>query len=186
MPKLPRLLKRANNAETTPASKPLSPFHTIPRISVRKDQQCQQIKKISRSRQANWSRRDVTMSNLNSMKASPRLPKQGGPEKLSSSSTRPIPEPSAHDQLLIKVKAAGVNRPDCIQRAGNYPPASRSFGHSGPRSRGRDRRRGQRNVTDWLKLGDSDCRTRLGRWLRRLLPRTRAGSAPAHSRTAGA
>ena len=25
-------------------------------------------------------------------------------------------------QILIKVKAAGINRPDIIQREGNYPP----------------------------------------------------------------
>ena len=32
-----------------------------------------------------------------------------------------IPEPN-ENQILIKVKAAGVNRPDIIQREGNYPP----------------------------------------------------------------
>ena len=32
-----------------------------------------------------------------------------------------IPVPDAHE-VLIKVKAAGVNRPDVIQRKGNYPP----------------------------------------------------------------
>lgn len=31
-----------------------------------------------------------------------------------------VPEPQAHD-VLIKVVYAGVNRPDCIQRAGHYP-----------------------------------------------------------------
>ena len=30
-------------------------------------------------------------------------------------------------QILIKVKAAGINRPDIIQREGNYPPPP---GHS--------------------------------------------------------
>ena len=33
----------------------------------------------------------------------------------------PIPEP-AEGQILIQVKAAGVNRPDLIQRMGMYPP----------------------------------------------------------------
>ena len=47
-------------------------------------------------------------------------PDPGGPEKLICE-TRPVPTP-ADDQVLIHVKAAGVNRPDCIQRAGNYPP----------------------------------------------------------------
>ena len=34
---------------------------------------------------------------------------------------RPIPEPSV-GEVLIRVHAAGVNRPDILQRAGNYPP----------------------------------------------------------------
>jgi NADPH2:quinone reductase len=35
--------------------------------------------------------------------------------------TRPTPVPAA-DEVLIKVAAAGVNRPDCLQRRGHYPP----------------------------------------------------------------
>jgi putative PIG3 family NAD(P)H quinone oxidoreductase len=34
---------------------------------------------------------------------------------------RPVPQPSVQ-QVLIKVKAAGVNRPDVAQRKGHYPP----------------------------------------------------------------
>lgn len=44
----------------------------------------------------------------------------GGPEKLVSS-RRPLPQPTAGD-ILIKVAYAGVNRPDCLQRQGAYPP----------------------------------------------------------------
>jgi putative PIG3 family NAD(P)H quinone oxidoreductase len=33
----------------------------------------------------------------------------------------PVPEPSA-GQILIRVAAAGINRPDLLQRAGAYPP----------------------------------------------------------------
>ena len=44
----------------------------------------------------------------------------GGPEVLKSAS-RPVPQP-ASGEALIRVAAAGVNRPDAIQRAGNYPP----------------------------------------------------------------
>jgi NADPH:quinone reductase len=33
----------------------------------------------------------------------------------------PIPQPK-EGEILIRVKAAGVNRPDLVQRAGNYPP----------------------------------------------------------------
>jgi len=44
----------------------------------------------------------------------------GGPEALVAA-TRPVPQPKA-GELLIKVAATGVNRPDIAQRAGHYPP----------------------------------------------------------------
>ena len=44
----------------------------------------------------------------------------GGPEVISLE-TGPVPVPGA-GQVLIEVAAAGVNRPDCLQRAGGYPP----------------------------------------------------------------
>ena len=44
----------------------------------------------------------------------------GGPEVLRAVE-RPIPRPGA-DEVLIKVEAAGVNRPDVMQRRGLYPP----------------------------------------------------------------
>lgn len=44
----------------------------------------------------------------------------GGPEVLQVTE-RPLPRPGPGD-VLIRVAAAGVNRPDCLQRAGNYPP----------------------------------------------------------------
>ncbi len=44
----------------------------------------------------------------------------GGPEVLQPAS-RPVPEP-ADGEVLIAVEAAGVNRPDCIQRQGHYAP----------------------------------------------------------------
>jgi putative PIG3 family NAD(P)H quinone oxidoreductase len=44
----------------------------------------------------------------------------GGPDVLVPVE-RPVPQPGAGD-LLIRVQAAGVNRPDLLQRAGNYPP----------------------------------------------------------------
>lgn len=44
----------------------------------------------------------------------------GPPEGLQLTE-RPIPKPG-YDEVLIKVVAAGVNRPDVMQRSGNYPP----------------------------------------------------------------
>lgn len=44
----------------------------------------------------------------------------GGPEVLTPG-TRAVPEPEAN-QVLIKVTAAGINRPDVFQRQGGYPP----------------------------------------------------------------
>jgi putative PIG3 family NAD(P)H quinone oxidoreductase len=44
----------------------------------------------------------------------------GGPEVLTSVQ-RPVPEP-APGEILIAVAAAGINRPDLMQRQGNYPP----------------------------------------------------------------
>ncbi|TMJ16936.1 MAG: NAD(P)H-quinone oxidoreductase [Alphaproteobacteria bacterium] len=48
------------------------------------------------------------------------ISKPGGPEVLVPE-TRPVPLP-APDQILVKVAAAGVNRPDVAQRSGAYPP----------------------------------------------------------------
>jgi len=44
----------------------------------------------------------------------------GKPEVLKIG-TRPVPKPKA-GEVLIRVGAAGVNRPDTMQRAGHYPP----------------------------------------------------------------
>ncbi|GEO39573.1 NAD(P)H quinone oxidoreductase [Skermanella aerolata] len=44
----------------------------------------------------------------------------GGPDVLKPT-TRPVPQPGP-GEVLIRVKAAGINRPDVLQRAGAYPP----------------------------------------------------------------
>jgi NADPH:quinone reductase len=44
----------------------------------------------------------------------------GGPEMLVTEQ-RPVPAPAA-GEILVKVSAAGVNRPDVMQRMGLYPP----------------------------------------------------------------
>lgn len=46
--------------------------------------------------------------------------KPGGPEVLVPES-RPVPVPDTNE-ILIRVEVAGVNRPDLLQRIGNYPP----------------------------------------------------------------
>src|SRR6516225_6178137 len=48
------------------------------------------------------------------------ISKPGGPEVLVPEQ-RALPQPGA-DEILIKVMAAGVNRPDVAQRSGSYPP----------------------------------------------------------------
>src|SRR5512145_2395491 len=47
------------------------------------------------------------------------IARPGGPEVLALAE-RPVPQPKANE-ILIKVAAAGVNRPDVLQRSGNYP-----------------------------------------------------------------
>ncbi|MEO0622380.1 MAG: NAD(P)H-quinone oxidoreductase [Pseudomonadota bacterium] len=48
------------------------------------------------------------------------LPRFGGPEVLTPA-RGPVPEPGP-GEVLIRVAAAGVNRPDVLQRTGNYAP----------------------------------------------------------------
>ena len=48
------------------------------------------------------------------------ISKPGGPDVLVLE-TRAVPQPGP-DEILVKVLAAGVNRPDVAQRSGSYPP----------------------------------------------------------------
>ena len=48
------------------------------------------------------------------------IEKSGGPEVLRLTD-RPLPAPAA-DEVRVSVAAAGVNRPDVLQRRGQYPP----------------------------------------------------------------
>jgi NADPH2:quinone reductase len=77
----------------------------------------------------------------------------GGPDVLKPK-IMPTPKPTA-GQILVKVAAAGVNRPDVMQRAGSYPPPP---GHSvlpGLEIAGEVAALGA-GVTRW-KLGDKVC-----------------------------
>lgn len=65
------------------------------------------------------------MSNLPSHMMAVEISAPGGPDVLKPVE-RPLPVPSA-GQVLVRVVAAGVNRPDVVQRMGLYPPPP---GHS--------------------------------------------------------
>jgi NADPH2:quinone reductase len=47
--------------------------------------------------------------------------REPGPPQVLRAVQRPVPEPAA-GEVLIRVAAAGVNRPDVLQRKGAYPP----------------------------------------------------------------
>ena len=57
----------------------------------------------------------------------------GGPEVLKPK-TMPTPKPAA-GQILVKVAAAGVNRPDLMQRAGSLSAAAWPLAPTRPRNR---------------------------------------------------
>jgi len=65
-----------------------------------------------------------------------------------------VPEPR-DDEVLIEVAYAGVNRPDCSQRAGTYPPPPDASPVLGLEVAGRIAARGAR-VTAW-NIGDDVC-----------------------------
>jgi NADPH2:quinone reductase len=78
----------------------------------------------------------------------------GGPDVLQLAE-RPTP-PIAATEVLIKVEAAGVNRPDVFQRKGNYPPpAGAPADIPGLEIAGTIAEIGN-DVTGW-KLGDKVC-----------------------------
>lgn len=82
------------------------------------------------------------------------ITKPGGPEVLALKEY-PTPEISG-DQVLIEVKAAGLNRLDVFQREGNYPaPAGVPYDILGLEVAGTVTERGP-EVTD-LKVGDKVC-----------------------------
>jgi putative PIG3 family NAD(P)H quinone oxidoreductase len=47
--------------------------------------------------------------------------REPGPPDVLAIAEGPVPQPGP-DDVLIHVRYAGVNRPDCIQRSGHYPP----------------------------------------------------------------
>ncbi len=77
----------------------------------------------------------------------------GGPEVLRVTE-RPMPDP-AHDQVVIKVAYAGVNRPDALQRAGMYNPPKGASDLPGLEAAGEVVAKGA-GVSAW-QVGDQVC-----------------------------
>ncbi|MGY2050017.1 NAD(P)H-quinone oxidoreductase [Methylobacterium sp. JK268] len=77
----------------------------------------------------------------------------GGPEVIGLE-TAPVPRPGP-GEVLIAVAAAGVNRPDCQQRAGKYPPPPGATEVPGLEVAGRVVALGEDVTT--LKEGDEVC-----------------------------
>jgi putative PIG3 family NAD(P)H quinone oxidoreductase len=78
----------------------------------------------------------------------------GGPEVIKLREAA-VPAPGA-GKVLVEVVAAGINRPDCIQRAGLYPPPPGESEVPGLEIAGRIVALGQ-GVADSLKIGDEIC-----------------------------
>jgi putative PIG3 family NAD(P)H quinone oxidoreductase len=81
------------------------------------------------------------------------IARPGGPEVLTSVE-RPDPVPG-QGEVLIRVEAAGVNRPDVLQRRGGYPPPAGASDIPGLEVAGTIEACGP-GVTDW-RVGDRVC-----------------------------
>jgi NADPH2:quinone reductase len=79
---------------------------------------------------------------------------QPGPPEVLKQGTRPTPQPS-DGEVLIEVQAAGVNRPDVVQRQGRYPAPPGASDIPGLEVAGTIVALGQ-GVTQW-KQGDAVC-----------------------------
>ncbi len=81
------------------------------------------------------------------------IPQPGGPEVLTWT-TVPDPEPGP-GEVLIDVVATAVNRADCLQRQGHYPPPPGASHYPGLECSGRIAALGE-GVSDWA-VGDEVC-----------------------------
>jgi putative PIG3 family NAD(P)H quinone oxidoreductase len=80
--------------------------------------------------------------------------REPGPPDVLEIGEGPVPKPGPND-VLIRVRYAGVNRPDCIQRSGNYPPPPGASPIIGLEVGGVVVATGA-NVTAW-RIGDELC-----------------------------
>ncbi len=96
------------------------------------------------------------MSNVRPLPALMRYvaAREAGPPDVLALAEGPVPAPKA-DEVLIEVSHAGVNRPDCAQRAGTYPPPPDASPIIGLEVAGVVAACGE-NVTSW-HVGDAVC-----------------------------
>ena len=80
--------------------------------------------------------------------------REPGPPDVLQWAERPVPQPAA-GEVFIKIAAAGLNRADLLQRAGNYPPSERVSDIPGLEVAGEIAALG-RGVKRW-KIGDKIC-----------------------------
>ena len=80
--------------------------------------------------------------------------REPGPPDVLCVAEGPLPQPKP-GEVLIEVAYAGVNRPDCLQRAGAYPPPADASPIVGLEVAGRIAALGE-GVTTW-KVGDEVC-----------------------------
>lgn len=93
------------------------------------------------------------MADLPETMAVVEIREPGGPDVLVPA-RRPVPRPG-HGEILIAVAAAGVNRPDVMQRQGRYPPPPGASDLPGLEVAGRVALTGP-GVDAW-KAGDAVC-----------------------------
>jgi putative PIG3 family NAD(P)H quinone oxidoreductase len=80
--------------------------------------------------------------------------REPGPPEVIALASGPVPQPKA-GEVLIEVAYAGVNRPDCSQRAGHYPPPPDASPIIGLEVAGKIVAVAD-DVTDW-QVGDRVC-----------------------------
>ena len=80
--------------------------------------------------------------------------REPGPPDVLTMTDGPVPQPK-EGEVLIEVAAAGVNRPDCLQRAGAYPPPADASPIIGLEVAGRIVACGE-GVHEW-RVGDLVC-----------------------------
>jgi putative PIG3 family NAD(P)H quinone oxidoreductase len=80
--------------------------------------------------------------------------RQPGPPDVLVEANGPVPQLKA-GEVLIEVAYAGVNRPDCLQRSGAYPPPADASAIIGLEVAGRIAALGE-GVTTW-QIGDEVC-----------------------------